>query len=126
MALYGESTYERSDLICTADADALAIAHLIVTARSGCEQRVVGVTTYPVRDTSTWPTLLALGIRDRCSVAVPVPWGTLTRDVFVSGISHSITLGGGWRIRFGFEDATPFIGTGSFDSSVFDTGTFWL
>ena len=36
------------------------------------------------------------------------------------------TLGGGWRIRFGFEDATPFIGTGSFDSSVFDTGTFWL
>jgi hypothetical protein len=125
VAVYGEHTLARSDLICESDDDVQDIARHRVSVASAPEQRVSSVWTQPAKAPEDWATTLALGIRYYTEFTTPVPWGTLTQQVYISGISHDIGRNG-WRIQFGFEDASRYRGDGFWDSGLWGTATWWF
>lgn len=102
------------------NASVKALADLAVAVGSPADNyRVRSLTVDPIVGT-TWATVLALRLQDRCSVSVapPVTGLTITRSVFVDGIAHSIRPMQ-WSVTFQFQSAAAWAG---FSASVWDTG----
>lgn len=115
-------------LINVDDPTVLSLADLAVAVGSPADNyRVKGVSCDPVNG-QTWASLLDLGMQDRCTVTVapPVSGVSISRQVFVDGISHHIRPMQ-WSIDFTFQSAAAWTGFSAsvFDTGVFDTATFF-
>lgn len=110
VALYGERTRERSDLICQTDTQAKALANLELFNGRNPEYRVASLLVHgSVSPAAYWPLLLDARFGDGCVAKVPTPSGiTITRNVFVAGVAHSIAADGDWTIRLSFRSATNY------------------
>ena len=131
VALNGERTLERADLICETDAQALAVADLVVLTRATPGYAVDGLTVWPVRDPSTvWPLALDAKFDDYHDVTITHPGGfTINRKVFVVGIAHDISLDQGWSVSFTYTSATPyaaFWGDAFWDAGTWDTSSWFI
>jgi hypothetical protein len=121
-ALYGDARYARSDLVCETDAQVDTLADIWVARYSQPEQRVTRITLSPRRDPATmYPDLLGRKIRDLVRVKRRPPGSyTITRDVYVAGISHQITAEPkAWTTTLDLWSATPWT---EFSTSLWDTG----
>lgn len=122
---------KRLDLIGVSDADAHALASLAVAVGDPAEApRVTSVTVPAVKVPATnWPHVLGRRIRDRATVNLTIPSSglTITRGVFIDGVSHSISPLE-WTTRFEFASASAWDGfTGSqFDVGAFDVDDFFF
>lgn len=128
ISLYGRRSLSRTDLVSETDAQAKVLADLDILRFADPEYRVASLVVMPASSPSTyWPLVLDSRFGDYCVASVATPSGiTITRDVFVSGISHNMTLEGGWSVQFGFTSATPYKGTwGGWDSGLWDTVLFF-
>jgi hypothetical protein len=88
---YLTRTYERSDLIIETDSDALNLAQWVVATSKDPELRFDELSFNPrAADATLWPQALGREIGDRITVVRRPPGGgsTITRDVFIRGISH--------------------------------------
>jgi hypothetical protein len=128
VALYGQRTSQRSDLICQTDSQAASLANLELFKFRDPEYRVAALLVQgAVSPAAYWPLLLDARFGDYCIAKVPTPSGiTITRNVFITGISHQIDSDGDWQIRFAFRSATPYVNVWSgWDEGVWDTMTWY-
>ena len=120
----GQPSRRRLDLINTSDAEALAVAELAVAiGNPASAARVTSLTIDPVTSPSAmWPHALGRRIRDRVTVTVTIPVSsqTISKQVFIDGISHAITPLQ-WSTTFQFASASAWDG---FSASVWDTATW--
>jgi hypothetical protein len=127
-ALYGDRTEVRTDLICETDAQALALATWHVQRYKDPELRVEGITVRPRnRPALLFPQVLGRQVRDLMRVVRRPPGDhTITRDVFVSGITHTIT-GGTWVTAFELWSASPYTiyATSLWDAATWDSSLFF-
>lgn len=121
----------RQDLLTFTDAGVKGIVDLLVAKGTQANAyRVERVTIEPIVSTTTmWPKALGLRIRDRASVSMTVPVSSLAinRNVFIDGISHSITPMR-WTTTFTFASATAWDGfsaAAAFGSGTWDTSQWW-
>ncbi len=125
-ALYGERTDPRDDLLCETDIQVVGLAGWKVARFADPEQRITSIEVRPQSDpTNWWPHVLGRLLRDQVRVQC-TPRGnyTLDQQVFIDGISHSVTSDF-WVTHFQFSDATPYLGVGTWDSAVWDV-TKWF
>lgn len=128
-ALYGLRTITRTGLVCETDTQSLLLSQYDLFRFRDPEYRVAALVTKPAASPSAWwPLVLDSRFGDYCVVKVPTPSGsTVTRDVFVSGLSHQIVADGEWVVRFGFASATPFAGVwAGWDAGLWDTVQFFV
>jgi hypothetical protein len=124
IALYGVrgDPDTSTDLVNETDAQVLALAQWSVLVNRDPEARVEELTLRPRCDLATLaPILLALMIADLVTVTVRPPSATghiMTRDCFVSGISHAISEND-WVMRVRTASATAWR---AFAESRWDTG----
>lgn len=113
----------RSDLVTATDVGVQSIVDLIIDKSRLEGYRVTGLTIDPINDPATaWPKALGLRIRDRATVSMTVPVSSLaiTKNVFIDGISHSITPMR-WSTSFTFASATAW---DAFVAAKWDTATW--
>jgi len=118
----------RAGLFTVSDASVLALADLAVAVGLPADNyRARELSCDPVNG-QTWATVLALRMQDRCSVVIapPVTGVTITRPVFIDGISHTIR-NRQWSMTFAFQSARAWDGFGAsvFDTGVYDTALFF-
>jgi hypothetical protein len=121
-------TLERNDLIAQTDAQVKQVADVQRFKFRNPEYRVAGLVVVPsAQATVAWPLVLGSRFGDRCVAKVPTPSGiTIQRDVFVSGVSHTIDRQAGWTVVFGFTSATPYANVwGGWDGTNWDTATWF-
>lgn len=117
---YLTRTFNRSGLLVENDSDALAHAQWILYTSKEPELRFQSMRINPLRDPDTlFPQVLGREIGDRIQVLMRPPGGgdPITRDVFIRGISHSITPST-WITSWVFQSASKY---GSFlvlDNSI--------
>lgn len=125
-ALYGDQSQgNRSDLICETDQQALDLARYHLAIRKDPEKRITSISlapAAPAQQAALFPQVLGRRVRDLVRVVRrPVGRGnTITRDVFISGISHTFD-DGDWRTKFELFSAT---GEQVFSSARYDTATY--
>jgi hypothetical protein len=121
-ALYGDSRFARSDLVCESDAQVLGLAEFYVQRYKDPEFRVTQISVKPRKDPDgLWPQVLGRQVRDLVRVSRrPAGGHTITRDCFIAGISHRFT-GDDWSTTFDLWSATPYT---EFTTSLWDTATF--
>lgn len=106
---YFTHTYSRSDLLMQSDAEALNWANFVLYLSKDPELRVQSMEIRPRRDpTNLFPQVLGREIGDRVTVAWQPPGGgTITRDVFIRGIEHAISVDN-WVTKWTFQSATRY------------------
>lgn len=127
VSLYGRRSLTRTDLVSQTDGQVKQLADLDIMRFKNPEYRVAGLSVVPAASPSAWwPLVLDSRFGDYCTATVLTPAGlTVTRDVFVSGISHSISTQG-WTVQFAFTSATPYSSTwGGWDGGLWNTVTFF-
>ena len=115
-AQFMQSTFTRTDLIVTTDAEALEYARWIIRQFADQDKRVEQITLDPDGiDTSTdpgadlWPHVCGRQIGDRITVNRRPLGGTLfTAECWIEGISHDIgpLQSGQWTTKFDLSDAS--------------------
>jgi hypothetical protein len=122
----GIPSVTRSDLICSADTDAKALTELAVAVGDPAyAYRILGFTLLPASAPSTlWPEALGRRIRDRVTVTetIPVSGFDVDTDVFIDGISHTITASPiEWSTSFEFASVSAW---NDFDTTLWDSGVW--
>jgi hypothetical protein len=86
-------TYSRTDLLLQGDPVALSYAQWIVYVGKDAEDRFDVLTVIPGSDPlNLWPQVLGRELGDRIQIwRRPPNAGTVTKDVFIQGVSHSFT-----------------------------------
>lgn len=129
VSLYGTRSIRRSGLLSETDEQAALIADLDIFRFAEPEYRVSALLVQPAADPSSyWPLVLGARFGDLCTAKVPTPSGiTITRSVFVTGVSHSLNSSGQWTVLFGFASAEPYTPVhGGWDDGVWDTVCFFV
>lgn len=130
-ALNGDSRDPRSDLVCETDTQVKTLADLWVQRFKDPENRFAQITIKPRnRPSVLFPQVLGREVRDLLRVKRRPPGGLLvSKDVFLSGISHSITSDDFVTV---FELAgsqpwttTPFVAASRFDQSTWGSATWF-
>lgn len=103
-------TYERTDLIMETDPVASDHANYILRLAKDPELRFATLMIWPHADeTNLFPQVLSRQIGDRLTIIRRPPGTSITRDVFVRGISHSIDVENlKWQTAFTLESATRY------------------
>jgi hypothetical protein len=106
-AAYLIKTYERSDLIMVTDADALSWAQFILYEAAQPELRFSSLELLPRGDsTNLFPQALGREFGDRIRIVRRPPGGgTITRDVFIRGVTHDISPDN-WVTTWTLQSAT--------------------
>jgi len=128
VSLYGSRSVSRTGLVNQTDAQSKQLADLDIFRFADPEYRVAALFVRPASSpTDYWPLVLDSRFGDYCVAKVPTPSGiTITRDVFVSGLSHTINRDGDWTVRFGFSSAAPYVPVwGGWDVGLWDTVCFF-
>ena len=129
VSLYGTRSISHSGLLCETDAQSSVLADFDIFRFADPEYRVASLIVYPASSAAVyWPLILAARVGDLCTVKVPTPAAiTITRSVFITGISHSLTSSGGWVVAFGFASAAPWTAVqGGWDTGLWDTVAFFV
>jgi hypothetical protein len=129
VSLYGTRSISHSDLFCETDVQAALLADFDIFRFADPEYRVASLVVYPASSAAAyWPLILAARVGDLCTVKVPTPAAiTITRSVFITGISHTLTSSGGWVVQFGFASAAPWSSVqGGWDTGLWDTVAFFV
>lgn len=129
VSLYGTRSIDHTGLFSQADAQALLIAQLDVFRFAEPEYRVAGLRVLPAYSPAAyWPLVLGARVGDLCTAKVPTPSGiTITRSVYVTGISHRMTAQGEWSVQFGFMSAAPYTPVhGGWDGGLWDSVYFFV
>jgi hypothetical protein len=131
-ALYGDAPHQRHDLVLEADGDVEGVAQLYVATHKDAEYRIEKITFSPRRRDYQAILLyraILQRVRDLIRVNVrPAGGHTITRDCFISGISHTITPQGEWVVTWDLASASPWTGfsTSVFGTGVWDTATWFI
>jgi len=118
-------TYARSDLILQTDADALAWASWVLYVSRTGENRFDTISADPLADPAhLWPQVLGREMGDRIEGTKRPPGIVpVTKDGFVSGITHAADFGAGtWLTTWGLQDASKYAGFLVLDSGKLGTG----
>ena len=129
VSLYGTRSISHSGLLCETDAQSSVLADFDIFRFADPEYRVASLIVYPASSAAAyWPLILAARVGDLCTVKVPTPAAiTITRSVFITGISHTLTSSGGWVVQFGFASAAPWTAVqGGWDTGLWDTVAFFV
>ena len=129
VSLYGTRSISHSGLLCETDAQSSVLADFDIFRFADPEYRVASLIVYPASSAAAyWPLILAARVGDLCTVKVPTPAAiTITRSVFITGISHTLTSSGGWVVAFGFASAAPWTAVqGGWDTGLWDTVAFFV
>jgi hypothetical protein len=113
-------TYDRDDLIVQTDTDAANIAGWLAYQSAQPELRFATLTINPRRDPDRlYPQVLGREVGDRIAVVLRPPGGgTVTRDVFIRGITHDVDAHSlTWRTTFALQSATKYA-FGMWDSNT--------
>ena len=112
--LYGMRSESRTDLICQSDTDVAAIARRDLSILQDPEHRIESVRLNPLdpsnADGRLWAALATQAIALRLGALVeytPQNQTTLSRYVFIEGISHTISADR-WQIGLTFSSATAY------------------
>jgi hypothetical protein len=129
VSLYGTRSISHSGLFCETDEQAAVLADFDVFRFADPEYRVASLIVYPASSAAAyWPLILGARVGDLCTVDVPTPAAlTITRSVFITGISHTLTSSGGWVVQFGFASAATWTPVqGGWDTGLWDTVAFFV
>lgn len=129
VSLYGTRSIAHSGLLCETDEQSALLADFDIFRFADPEYRVASLIVYPASSPAAyWPLILAARVGDLCTVKVPTPAAiTITRSVFLTGISHTLTSSGGWVVQFGFASAAPWTAVqGGWDNGLWDTVAFFV
>lgn len=112
--LYGMRSESRADLICQSDTDVAAIARRDLSTLQDPEHRIESIKLNPLDPNNTdgrlWDALATQSIALRLGALVqytPQNQTTLSRYVFIEGISHTISADR-WQIGLTFSSATAY------------------
>jgi hypothetical protein len=112
--LYGMRSESRDDLICQSDTDVAAIARRDLSILQDPEHRIESIKLNPLdsnnADGRLWDALATQAIALRLGALVeytPQNQTTLSRYVFIEGISHTISADR-WQIGLTFSSATAY------------------
>ena len=131
-ATIGDRQLSRTDLMNVDDPSVLSLAQREVALRKGAERRVDGLVFRPnmqrtPADTdAAWAWLSKMSMWDLARVVrTPLPALTIDRQVFVTGISHSVR-GSEWVVGLDFQSATVWqsVSSGRFDVGVWDSAVW--
>lgn len=107
----GGPRWRRTNLLNASAVGLINIGRWVVKRGSIDNQyRITGISIDPVvAPTAAWPKALGLRMRDRVSIDVTIPASgfQLERDVFIDGISHTISPMQ-WSTTFGLASATVY------------------
>ena len=120
---YGKKSYGLSGMAVSTDVQALATAAYIVSAYKDPAVRVSSITIAPQYHADTMTQALSRQIRDRVTVQFAPPGGgTISQELFIEGIEHSVSPQGQMSTRFTFSStATAFgwsLGTGALNTTA--------
>jgi hypothetical protein len=122
-SLYGVRTYERTGLPALEDVWMQSAAEWNVARWKDPEYRIESVTIDPnVSGTLMWPHALGRRLHDRATITAYNARSaqTVTMQVFIEGVSHTISHNR-WATTFFFSSAAAWAG---FSASVWDTGVW--
>jgi len=131
-ATIGDRQLSRTDLMNVDDPSVLSLAQREVALRRGAERRVDGLVFRPnmqrtPADTdAAWAWLSKMSMWDLARVVrTPLPALTIDRQVFVTGISHSVR-GSEWVVGLDFQSATVWqsVSSGRFDVGEWDSAVW--
>lgn len=125
----GNPAVYREDLLTERETGVKAIADLLVAVGDPADNyRIREITVLPVNG-ETWADVLDLDMVHLCEVELdpPVSGVTITRQVFVDGIRHSIRPRD-WSITFTFQSAVAWTSKNfaTWDSGVWDTAVWFF
>ena len=120
---YGKKSYGLSGMALSTDVQALATAAYIVSGYKDPAVRVSSITIASQYHADTMTQALSRQIRDRVTVQFAPPGGgTISQELFIEGIEHSVSPQGQMATRFTFSStATAFgwsLGTGALDTTT--------
>lgn len=105
-------TYARSDLILTTDLNALSWASWVLYISKTGEDRFDSVSVDPqAQPLDLWPQVLGRDMGDRINATRRPPGvaSPVSRDCFVSGITHTADLGAStWMTKWTLQDASKY------------------
>ena len=103
-------THDRTDLLLTLDSDSLGYAQYGLYLSKDPELRFAAITVDPRADpVGLFPQTLGRGFGDRITiVSRPPGGGTVTRDVFIRGVSHTYGGANRWKTTWALQSATKF------------------
>ena len=106
MDAYGHRSYTQTGLANASDTDVAAVADYIIGKFAEPLARIGGIEFAPRKHADLMTQALSRRIRDRVTVTFsPVGGGTISQELFITGIAHDITAQSGMRTSFSFESA---------------------
>lgn len=128
-ALYGDlRDTSNTNLVCETDSQVLGLAQFQLARVKDPERRIASMTVLPRNNPSAlFPQVLGRKVRDRVHVnRYPAGGYTISRDVFISGVAHTITMDN-WVTGWEFASATPYNAflTSLWDVGAWDTAVFF-
>lgn len=127
-ALYGDKRESRTDLVTEVDTQVATIAALWVQRFKDPEYRLTSVRVLPrTKPTQLFPAVLGREVRDLVRVKKRPPGGfTISQDVFISGISHTVTADDFVTV-FDLSSGQPYTAytTDRFGVAVWNTSTWF-
>ena len=120
---YGKKSYDLSAMALSTDVQALATAGYIVSVYKEPAVRVSSITIASQYHADTMTQALSRQIRDRVTVQFAPPGGgTISQELFIEGIEHSVSPQGQMSTRFTFSSASLVqgwaLGTGALDTTT--------
>lgn len=108
---YGKKSYGLSGMAMSTDVQALATAAFIVSAYKDPAVRVSSITIASQYHADTMTQALSRQIRDRVTVQFAPPGGgTISQELFIEGIEHSVSPQGQMSTRFTFSSTATALG----------------
>lgn len=128
-SLYGDARSTRTDLMCETDTQVQTLTDLYLARYKAPEVRSSAIELRPLRaPANLLPVVLGREVRDLVRVIRTPPGGfTITRDVYIAGISHAVTPHG-WSTRFDLWSSAPYSSytTDRWDTGLWDTATWFF
>lgn len=105
-------SYARDDLILEDDQSVKAWAQWVLSVSLSGDNRFDTLTVTPLRDPALWPHVLGREIGDLITVVRRPPGaGTITKNVFIRGITHTVDVSSGtWQTTWDLQDASKYTG----------------
>ena len=108
---YGKKSYGLSGMAVSTDVQALATAGFIVSGYKDPAVRVSSITIASQYHADTMTQALSRQIRDRVTVQFAPPGGgTISQELFIEGIEHSVSPQGQMSTRFTFSSTATALG----------------
>lgn len=106
IAAYGQRTYSKTGLANASDADVGAIADFLTSKWGEPLVRIRGIDFHPRKHADLMTQALTRRLRDRITVGFTPPGsGTISQELFITGIEHEIRPGVDMQTKFQLESS---------------------